>query len=71
MLSTVGKICSRRNYEICFSYFSQDTRFDISKIFSSLEKETICMKCLILFAKKNKKIVINLSSVDFAQCGKC
>ena len=29
--------------------------------------ETICMKCQILFSGKNKKNIINLSSVELAQ----
>ena len=36
-----------------FSYFSQKTAFDISRILSPME--TICMKCQILFSGKNKK----------------
>ena len=30
-------------------------------------KETICMKCQILFSGKNKKNIINLSSAENAQ----
>ena len=29
--------------------------------------ETICVKCQILFSKKNKKNVINLSSAELSQ----
>ena len=52
LLSMLGKIFSRRHIEI-FSSFSQKTRFDISCKWSPME--TICMKCQILFSRKNKK----------------
>ena len=52
MLSTLGKIFSRRYFEIFFLIFP---------------KETICMKCQILFSGKNKKNIINLSSAENAQ----
>ena len=48
-----------------FSYFSQKTGYDISCKLSP--KETICMKCRILFSGKNKKNIINLSSAENAQ----
>ena len=48
-----------------FSYFSQKTGFDISCKLSL--KETICMKCQILFSGKNKKNNIILSSAENAQ----
>ena len=63
-LSTLGKIFSRRHFET-FSLFSQKTGFDISCKLSP--KETICMKCQILFSGKNKKNIINLSSAENAQ----
>ena len=47
-----------------FSYFSQKTGFDIS---CKSPKETICMKCRILFSVKNKKNIINLLSAENAQ----
>ena len=52
-LSTLGKIFSRRHFEIFFLFFP--------------EKETICMKCQILFSGKNKKNNIILSSAENAQ----
>ena len=48
-----------------FSYFSQETGFDISCKLSLME--TICIKCQILFSGKNKKNFINLSSAELAQ----
>ena len=48
-----------------FSYFSQKTGYDISSKLSP--KETICLKCQILFSGKNKKNIINLSSAENAQ----
>ena len=48
--STLGKIFSRRNFEIFFLFFFQKTRFDIS-----CKLETICIKCQILFSEKNEK----------------
>ena len=63
-LSTLGKIFSRRHFEIFF-LFSQKTGNDISC--KSSPKETICMKCQILFSGKNKKNIINLSSAENAQ----
>ena len=48
-----------------FSYFSQKTGFDISCKLSP--KETICMKCQILFSVKNEKNNIILSSAENAQ----
>ena len=63
-LSTLGKIFSRQHLKY-FSYFSQKTGYDISCKLSS--KETICMKCQILFSGENKKNVINLSFAENAQ----
>ena len=48
-----------------FSYFSQKTGYDISCRLSP--KETICMKCHILFSEKNKKNIVNLSSAENAK----
>ena len=48
-----------------FSQFSLKSGFDISCKLSPME--TICMKCQILFSGKNKKNVINLSSVELAK----
>ena len=64
-LNTLGKIFSRQHFEIFFSYFSQKTGYDISCKLSP--KETVCMKCQILFSGKNKKNIINLSSAKNAQ----
>ena len=66
-LSTLGKIFSWRHFEIYFSNFSQQTGFDISCKLSP--KETICIKCQILFSGKNKKNFINSSSAENAQRG--
>ena len=43
-------IFSRRQTDNTFSYFTQKTGFDISCKLSP--KETICMKCQILFSGK-------------------
>ena len=50
---------SRQQIGDIFSYFSQKTEFEIS-----CKLETICMKCQILFSKKNKKNIINLASAE-------
>ena len=62
MLSTLGKIFSRRHFEIFFLFFSQKTGFDIS-----CKLLHCCMKCQILFSGKNKKYIINSSSAENAQ----
>ena len=48
-----------------FSYFSQETGFDISCKLPPLE--TICMKYQILFSGKDKKNIVSLSSAELAQ----
>ena len=48
-----------------FFYFPQKTGFDISSKLSPME--TICLKCLILFSGKNKKMITNLSCAESAQ----
>ena len=64
-LSTLDKSFSRWHFEIfLFSYFSQETRLDISCQLSPLE--TIWMKYQILFSVQNKKNIINLLSAEFA-----
>ena len=64
-LSMLGKIFSRRHFEIYFLLFSQKIGFDmLCKL--SPPKETICIKCQILFSGNNKKNVFNLSSGEFA-----
>ena len=51
-----------------FSYISQKIGFDIScKLSPKNPKETICMKCQILFNGENKKNNIKLSSAEFAR----
>ena len=47
-----------------FSYFPQETDFDISCKLSPME--TICTKCQIMFTGENKKNIINLSSAELA-----
>ena len=64
MLSILGKISSRWHLKIFFLFFPENM-FDISCKLSP--KETICMKCKILFSGKNKKNIIYLSSAEFAQ----
>ena len=64
MLQTLGKIFSRRHFEIFFLFF-QKTEFDISCKLSLLK--TICMKCQNLFSGKNKKDSINLLSPELAR----
>ena len=54
-LNMLGKIFSRRHFEI---YFSQKIRVGISCKLTSMEK--VCMKCQRLFAGKNKKKYISL-----------
>ena len=63
-LETLGKIFSRQHNEIFF-LFSQNTSFDSLRKLSRME--TICMKCQILFYRKNKKKNIKLSSVVLAK----
>ena len=50
-LSTLGKIFSRRHFEVFFPE----------------KQETVCMKCQILFSGKNKKNIINWPSAENAQ----
>ena len=52
----LGRFQQMKNWY--FSYFSQKTGFDISCKLSP--KETICMKCLILFSGKNMKNISNV-----------
>ena len=56
---------SGKNKKKYFSYFPQETGFDISCKLSPLE--TICMKCQTLFSGKNKKNINYLLSAGFAQ----
>ena len=70
MLSTLGKIFSRRYFETFFLIFPEN-RFDISCKLSPLSPlETIGTKCQILLSGGKKKKKINLSSAEFAQSGK-
>ena len=64
-LSTLGEIFSRRHTEIFFSDFFQKTGIDISCNLFPMEK--IYMKCQIMFSRKNKKNITNLSSAVLAQ----
>ena len=59
-----GKNFSKQHFQIIFLFFPEN-RFDMSCKFSP--KETICMKCHILFSRKNEKIIISLSSAEFPQ----
>ena len=58
-LSTLGKIFSRGHIEIVFLFFPENTIWHYMQI--------VCMKCRILFSRKNKKIVTNLLSAELAQ----
>ena len=62
----LGKNLSRQHFEI-FLYISQKIGFDSSCKLSP--KETICMKCQILFSRKKKeeKNFFELASADFAR----
>ena len=53
----------RGHFEIFFFLFPED--FDISSKLSALE--TVYMKCQSLFSWKNKKVIINVSSDEYAQ----
>ena len=66
MLSMLGKYCIRQRFEVFFLiFFSQKTGFDIScklspkktgfDIQCKLSKDTICMKCQILFSGKKEE----------------
>ena len=66
MLSMLGKYCNRQRFEVFFLiFFSQKTGFDISCKLSpkktgfdiqyKLSKDTICMKCQILFSGKKEE----------------
>ena len=61
----LGKYYSRCHSEILFLFFSQKIGSDISYKLSP--KETICMKCLILFPGKSKKNILNLLSAEIAR----
>ena len=63
-LCMLGKNFSRQYLEIFFFYFSYKIEFDTSCKLSP--KETICMKCQILFSRKNKKNITSLSSAESA-----
>ena len=63
-LCMLGKNFSRRHFKEKKSYFSKNIGFDTS---CKLSPEVrICMKCQILFSRKNKKNIILLSA-EFAQ----
>ena len=63
MLSSLCKKFSRWHFEMF--YFFQKKGIGISCRLSALE--TICMKYQILFSTKNKKNIINLLPVEYAQ----
>ena len=52
-----------------FKYFSQNflNIFHRTKTFDISYKETICMKFQSLFSEKNRKNIVNLSSVELVQ----
>ena len=60
ILCMPSKIFSRRHFVIFF-FFSPENRIWNSCKWSSLQ----CMKCQILFSRKNKRNFINLASVEF------
>ena len=60
-LSMLDKTVSRNIFIIFIRKKVSDISYDLSL------KETICKKCQRLLAEKNKKHIINLSSLDFAQ----
>ena len=64
MLSMLGKNFSQ--WDI-LKYSPRKMGFDSSCKLSPKETRWFCMKCQKLFARENKKIIINLSSVQFAQ----
>ena len=61
-LSTMGKIFSRWQTDDIFTYFFQETVFNISSKLFPIEK--ICMKSQILFSGKNEKNIISLLSAE-------
>ena len=63
MLSTLGKIFSRLHFEIFFLFFpeKEDLTFHANCF------KSICMKCQILFSRKNKKNITNLSSAELVK----
>ena len=58
-LSTLGNIFSKWPAEIFFLFFPEDRFWYF--------RETICMKYQILFPRKNKKNIMNLSSVELTK----
>ena len=58
----LGKNFSRQRFETFFFLFFPEIGFDISCKLSP--KETICMKCQILFSETNKEDIMNLSSAE-------
>ena len=64
-LCMLGKNFSRQHYEILF-YFSPRKQ-NLTTLCKLSPKETVCMKCQILFSGKNKKNIISLSSAEFAR----
>ena len=62
-LSTLGKIFSRRHFDIFFLFFPEN------RIWHFMQRDSFCIKCKILFFffLKNKKNIVNLSSAENAQ----
>ena len=58
------KSFSRKHFEIFFFPHKKKSFFDTSHKLSA--KETFCIECQILFSRKSKKNIINLSSAEFA-----
>ena len=61
MLSILGKIFSRRHFDIFF-LFSKKTEFDNLCKLSPME--TVCIKRQIMFSGKHKKNITNLSFAE-------
>ena len=57
------------NVKSCFLGKTRKKKFNLSCA-ETLPSITICMKCQILFSRKNKKNIINLPSAENAQSGK-
>ena len=60
----LGNNLSSQHFGIYFHIFPRKQALTFH---ANCLQETICMKCQNLFSGKNKKIIINLLSVEFAQ----
>ena len=67
-LCILGKNFSRKHFKIFFSFFLENRICHFMQIVSIGDNfmETICMKCQILFSRKNKENIISLSSAESA-----